>query len=80
MKLLILSLCLLFSNLSQSEELGVLCTDFVGKTKNVTGCGIVGVNFNEILTDISKKFGAGFSQLRLIGWGEKSNEAFFCDL
>jgi hypothetical protein len=58
------------------EESSVLCTDFIGKTKNVKACGVAELNFDNLLKDIIKKYGTGFSQLRLVGWDDKASEAF----
>ena len=76
MKLLILTLFTFFSLSTWAENLSVACTDFVGKSKMIRGCGVVGFNFEIISKEIAKKIGPDFTQLRLIGWDEKSNSAF----
>jgi hypothetical protein len=76
MKLLILFVALIFSTLAVADGPNVLCTDFVGKSKKITGCSVTDLNFDAVSKDITKKFGAGFSSPRLIGWDDKKSDVF----
>lgn len=75
-KIIFFFLLIIFTRKGFTEESSVLCTDFIGKTKNVKACGVAELNFDNLLKDIVKKYGTGFSQLRLVGWDDKASEAF----
>ena len=76
MKKIIFSCLCLFSSILCSAETSSLCTDFINKSKNITACGPENLKLDKMINDISQKYGAGFSQLRVIGRDDKNGDVF----
>ena len=76
MKKIIFSCLCLFSCLLSATETSSICTDFTNKNESISACGPGNLKLDIMLNDISKKYGAGFSQLRIIGWDDKNGDVF----